>query len=380
MSDLLFVTLILAGIASIFVLVIVRARRMMPYIYCSAKVSAWEARLLPEVRLLEFADSAKVANILAGLDDTDYRPHLSDIPRVEDVDVVAVERALKNNLTERYQELLKYVPEERKETVERLIQRTDIWNLKTLLTAIHNKVPKGKRMEEMVPSPTFSEERLKLLTSAEDFQELLDYLKETEYFSVLSEALEGYERLGLVVLLSALDKHYYSSLWADVLSKKAQRRTLKALVGYELDAVNIKLILRLKREGAPPDEITRYVILPPYELTEEMMRSMIIADGIPSAIEVIRHTIYGQILRKTLSEVEATGSLFPIEKALDEGLLGSCKGEAIVRPMDMGPVLAHIYLKEKEVRNLRAIIKLKTDRVEPGKIKETLVRVPKIEL
>lgn len=380
MNDFLFVTLILAIIASIFVLVIVRARRMMPYIYCSSKVSAWEARLLPEARLREFADAPKVSNVLAGLDDTDYRPYLSDIPRAEDIDVVEVERALKKNLTERYQELLKLVPKERKETVKRLIERTDIWNLKTLLTAIHNKVPKEKRMEEMVPSPTFSEERLKLLTSAEDFQELLDYLKETEYFSVLSEALEDYEKLGLIALLSALDKHYYSSLWADVLSKKAQRRILKALVGYELDAVNIKLILRLKREGAPPDEITKYVILPSHELTEGVMRSMIIADNISSAIEVIRHTTYGPILRGAISEVEAADSLLPIEKALDEGLLRVCKREAIVRPMDIGPVIAHIYLKETEVRNLRSIIKLKADKIRPEKIKETLVKVPKIEL
>ncbi len=380
MSDLLFVALILAIIASVFVLIIVRARRLMPYIYCCAKISAWEARSLPEARLQEFADSANVANILAGLDDTDYRPYLSDIPKVENVDLVSVERALKKNLTERYRELLGIVPEERKETVEKLIGRTDIWNLKTLITAIHNKVPKEKRMEEMIPSPTFSEERLKLLASAENFQELLNYLKETEYFDVLSGALEDYEKLGLIALLSALDKHYYSSLWSGVLSKKAQRRALKALIGYELDAVNIKLILRLKREGAPPEEATKYIILPSHELTEEMMRSMIIAGDISSAIEVIGRTTYGPILHEALSEVEATGSLFPIERVLDEGLLKVCKREAIVRPMDIGPVIAHIHLKETEVRNLHAIIKLKADKVEPEKIKETIVRVPKIEL
>jgi len=145
MSDLLFVALILAIIASVFVLIIVRARRLMPYIYCCAKISAWEARLLPEARLQEFADSANVANILAGLDDSDYRPYLSDVPKVENIDLVAVERALKKNLTERYRELLGIVPEERKETVEKLIGRTDIWNLKTLITAIHNKVPRNSQ-------------------------------------------------------------------------------------------------------------------------------------------------------------------------------------------------------------------------------------------
>jgi vacuolar-type H+-ATPase subunit C/Vma6 len=138
--------------------------------------------------------------------------------------------------------------------------------------------------------------------------------------------------------------------------------------------------LRLKREGAPPDEITKYVILPSHQLTEEMIKSMIIADDIPSAIEVIWGTAYGPVLHEVLPEVEATGSLLPAERALDEGLLRVCKRVAIVHPFSIGPALAHIHLKETEVRNLRTIIKLKADKVEPEKIKETLVRVPKIEL
>ena len=380
MDDILFVALVLSIIASIFILVIVRARRLMPYVYSGAKVSAWEARLFSEARLHEFADAARVTNVLASLDDTDYRSYLADIPRVDDVDVVAVERALKRSLAERYQELLNYVPNERKETVRKLIGRADIWNLKTLITAIHNRVPKEKRMDEMIPSPTFSEERLKLLASAGDLNELLDYLKDTEYFGPLSEALESYEEMGLVVLLSALDKHYYSSLWADVVGKKPRRRTLKALIGYELDVVNIKLILRLKREGTPPEEIEKYVILPSYELNDEMIKSMIVAEDISMAVEGIRHTTYGSPLYWALTEVENTGSLLPIERVLDEGLLKVCKREAIIRPMDIGPVVSHIHLKEVEVRNLHAIIKLKADGVEPEKIKETLVKVPKIEL
>ena len=55
-DDILFVALVLSSIASIFIVVIVRARRLMPYVYSGAKVSAWEAKLLPEARLREFAE------------------------------------------------------------------------------------------------------------------------------------------------------------------------------------------------------------------------------------------------------------------------------------------------------------------------------------
>ncbi len=380
MDDVLFVALILSIIGVAFVLVVMRARRMMPYVYSGAKISAWEAKMFPETRLYEFAEMASVSNILASLDDTDYRQYIADIPRSGDINALEVERALKKALTERHQELLKYIPDDRRTTVEKLVARTDVWNLKTLITAIHNKVPKEKRMDDMVPSPTFSEERLKLLVSAESIEELLEYLKETEYYAPLSEALKSYEEIGLIILLSALDKQYYSELWSQVTRRKARRDVLKRIVGYELDAINIKIILRLKKEGVPPEEIEKRIILPAYETTEKMFKKMITAEDISAAVEVIRQTTYGAPVYWALTEVEKTDSLLPVERVLDEGLLKVCRREAIMNPMDIGAVISHIYLREVEVRNLHAIIKLKGDGIAPEKIKETIVKVPKIEL
>jgi len=376
MIDVLVVIFLIIG--TLFALVIYNARRSMAYVYCNATISAWEARLLSEARLMELADAPRITNVFAALDDTDYRPQLAEVPRGEEgVDMPVVERALRENLNARYRELLGMVPEERKETVTRVIERIDIWNLKAILTAIHNKVPKEKRLEELIPSPTLPREKLEMLASAEIFEQLLEFLKGSEYFDVLSEALKEYETRGLIAILSALDKHYYTSLWKDVLSKRAQRSVLRAILGYEIDALNIKLILRLKREGAPPEEIDRYLILPPHELTEAMLRAMIAAEDVPSAINMIHRTVYGQILLEALPQVEAQG-IFAAEKALDETHLKICRWLALTQLFSIAPVLSYIYLKENEMRNLRAIIRLKADKVEPQKIKETTVRVPKI--
>ncbi|MFQ6129697.1 MAG: V-type ATPase subunit [Candidatus Hadarchaeaceae archaeon] len=367
-------------IGALFSLVIYNARRSMAYVYCNATLSAWEARLLSEARLMELADAPRVTNIFAALDDTDYRPQLAEVPRVEEgVDMRVVERSLRENLNARYRELLGMVPKERRETVARVIGRVDIWNFKAIITAIHNKVSKEKRLEELIPSPTLPHERLEMLASAESFEELLEFLKGSEYFDVLSEALKEYETRGLIAILLALDKHYYTSLWKDVLSKRAQRSVLKAILGYEMDALNIKLILRLKREGAPPEEIDRYLILPPHELTEAMLRAMITAEDVPSAINMIHRTIYGQILLEALPQIETQG-IFAAEKALDEMHLKICRWLALTQLFTIAPVLSYIYLKENEMRNLRAVIRLKVDEVEPQRIKETIVKVPRIEL
>ena len=362
-----------------FALVIFHARRSIAYIYTSATISAWEARLLPEARLMELADAPGVVNIFAALDDTDYRHQLSGIPREGEVNMVEVENAFRDNSNARYLELLKMVPNERKEMIRRILQRTELWDLKAIVTAIHNKTPREERLKELMPSPTIPRERLEMLASAENFEKLLEFLKESEYFSVLSDALREYEERGLIALLSSLDRYYYTSLWRDVLRVKAQRSILMSLVGCEIDIVNLKLILRLKREGAKPEEIDRYLIRPSYMLTEGMLRSMVVAEDIRSAVDVVSRTPYGKILLDTLPQIEAQG-LFTAERALDEMQLKVFRWIALTRLFSIAPALSYFCLKENEMRNLRAIIRLKVDKAEPQKIKETIVRVPKIEL
>lgn len=293
--------------------------------------------------------------------------------------MVGVENALRDNSNARYRELLEMVPKERKETIRRVLQRVDLWNLKAIVTAIHKKIPKEERLKELMSSPTMPRERLEMLASAENFEQLLEFLKGSEHFDVLSEALREYEKRGLIALLSALDIHYYTSLWEDVLRVKAQRSILMSLVGYEIDSVNLKLILRLKLEGVKPEEIDRYLIRPSHQLTEEILRAMVVAEDIRSAVDVISRTFYGQILMEALPQVEAQG-LFVVEKALDEAQLKLCKWLAFTQFFSIAPAFAYIRLKEAEARNLHSIIRLKADGVEPQRIKELMVRVPKIEL
>ena len=355
------------------------ARQRLAYIYPSATISAWEARLLPEARLMEMADAPSVTSLFAALEDTEYRKQLAEVPREGGVDMVAVEQAFMDNSNERYAELLKMVPEERRETIRKLLQRAEVWNLKAIVTAIHNKTPKEERLRELMPSPTLPRERVEMLVSAESFEQLLEFLKESEYFPALSEALKEYEQRGLAALLTALDKHYYTSLWNEVLRVKAQRSILMPLIGYGLDAVNLKLILRLKLEGVKPEEIDGLLIRPSYALTEEMLRAMAVAEDLRSAADVVAHTPYGKILFETLPQVEARG-LYAVEKALDEAELKFTRWLSFMRFFSIAPMVAYIRMKETETRNLHAILRLKAEGVEPGKIKELLVRVPKIEL
>lgn len=370
--------LILALIAFLFVGLMLSARRWTSYVFCCATVSAWETRLLPENRLMELAEAPRLENLLSALEGTDYRLQAAELLRGE-LDLATVEKALRESSNARYRELLKLVPEERRETVRRILARVDLWNLKALLTMIHQGVPRERRLGQLMPSPTLPQERLELLASAGNLKELLEFLKGSEYFEVLSSALKDYEEKGLSVLLLALERQYYASLWREVLAKRAQLPILKTLIGYEIDALNVRLILRLKSEGVAPEEIDGLLVRPSYELTEGMLKAMVSSEDLPSAMSFIRGTLVGRVLEGVSSKIGEEG-LHAAERALEEGHLRLCRAMALAQPFSLAPVISYLLLRETEMKNLRTIIRLKAEGVEPQRIKELLVRVPRLEV
>ncbi|HDI12908.1 MAG TPA: hypothetical protein ENF64_02195 [Hadesarchaea archaeon] len=377
MIEVIVFVLVLMG--ALLAWVTISAKRSMAYVFCNATVSAWEAKLLSEARLMELVETQSITNIFSALDETEYRPQFTEIQRGGEVDMIAVEKAFMENLNMRYSELLSMVPRERKDIVMKILQRRDLMNLKTIVTMIHEKVPPEQRIHHLVPSPTMSQERLEMLASAEDFNELLEFLKGSEYFDVVAGSLEDYEKIGITAMISALDMNYYKNLWKEVLKKRSQRSILKSMIGYEIDSANIKLILRLKQENARPEEIEKRLIRPSHELTEEMLKAMITANDIRSAIHMIRITTPGSVLSNAITQIEREG-VQAAERALDEGHLKLCRWLGLTKFFSIAPVISYIKQKEAEVKNLRAIIRLKMDGFQPQKIKEKMVRVPKIEL
>jgi ATP synthase A1 C subunit len=376
MIEILLLILGLVGVSLVFIFL--HARRTAAYVFCNATISTWEARLLPDARLMEFAELPNVQALLSALGETEYRLQLKETEK-EKIDMIEIERAFHEHISGRFKELLELVPRERKDTIKRLLQKADLWNLKTILTMIHNKVPKELRARELIPSPITPPEKLELLSSAGDMTELLEFLKGSEYFDVISKALPDYEKYGLAPLLTALDKHYYSLLWEEVLAKKPQRRILRTVVGFQIDSVNAKLILRLKQEGVPPPEIDRFLIRPSHELSEAMLKAMVMAEDLRSAVHMIHITSVGKVLGVVSEKIEREG-VEAAERTLEVHYLKLCRWLGLMNFFSIAPALSYIAQKENEVKNLRVLIRLKADGVSPHEIKETLVRVPKIEL
>jgi len=351
-----------------FLMVVLHARRVVGYLYPAAAVSTWEARLLPESRLLELADAGGVEEILSSLGE-EYALPAAENPR-------ELEVALRGASSRRYAELLGMVPEEARGVVRRLLSWPEVWNLKSLLTSLHLGLPREERRRYLLPCPTLSQERLEMLASAESLEQLLEFLRESEHYGVLSAHLEEYRREGLFPLLHALDRHYYTGLWEEVRRMKGQRQVLVPLVGFELDALNLRLLLRLKREGVPPEKVEP-LLLPGHQLAGERLRELLLASDLRTCLELLPPA-YARILSPLLPQLEG-GDLSALEKALEEEHLRLCRWVALTHPFTLAPLYSYLKRREAEVRNLHLLLRLKMGGMEPQRIKEKLLRVPALE-
>ncbi|TDA32265.1 MAG: hypothetical protein DSO04_02530, partial [Hadesarchaea archaeon] len=66
-----------------FLMVVLHARRVVGYLYPAAAVSTWEARLLPESRLLELAEARGVEEVLSSLGEEYPLPPTTDPRELE---------------------------------------------------------------------------------------------------------------------------------------------------------------------------------------------------------------------------------------------------------------------------------------------------------
>ncbi len=380
MDDITLLLGVIAGLSVISVFIFYRAIKLIPYVHSSAKMNAWEANILSESRLDELLESPQAKQVLTFLEDTEYKEYVSEVSLEGKIRLAEVEKALNLYSRDRYEDILEVVPEERKETIEKVIGSIDLQNLKGIVIGLNRGVSGEELDKFLLSSPTFSQERLEMLTSAENLERFLECLEGSEYYEPFSEAYDEMdEEKGVFLLLRALDRAYYESLWEMVKEKKAQRDVLKDIIGTKLDLTNVKLILRLKREDIPPERISEFTV-PSYRLTDEQLKDMAAAKDIQSAADVLSGTVYSQIVQEGLNKYEETNSLFDIERTFDEEFLRTCRRISLSNPFSLAPVLSYIYLMETEVRNLRTIIGLKSEGIEPAEIENNLIRRRKIEL
>ncbi|WP_297523499.1 V-type ATP synthase subunit C [Thermococcus sp.] len=325
-----------------------------PYSYPNARINAMEAKLLSEQRLGELAESRTLQNLIVNLEDTDYKNFMGSATTVDEL-----ERALERSLASTYLLMEDILPDRVSGFFRLLLEEWDVRNIASVVKAKKRGEPAVDYVLEIgtiVP-------RVRAMAEAKTMEEILVILEGTPYEEPYQKLL--LDEISLTDFETWLYRIYYSKLLDYALSRKdeEERLILGEFVRTKIDITNIITLLRGKAAGLPGEEI-RKSLVPGGTLK---LDSALNVEDLGMALAELDSTKYGPVIRSVREEAEKDVSA--VRDALEDYLLQRVGELTKFYPLSIATALSYILRKEREMRRLRALIRLVASGFSPERIK-----------
>ncbi len=312
--------------------------------------------------------------------DSPYREELLAIPK-EKIDAEVLEMVLLNNQIRTYEELTRFSSGNIRKLLVAILSKFEVSNIKTMLRAAKAQTNVDQAMKNIIPTKELDKERCRaILTVSKTVDDVVNSLTDLEYGVIMKKVLnKHHEMRDITPLEVALDKAVYQQiLQATDDLDGSDRKIARDILGIEIDATNIKIILKCKAL-AVSQERTKEYLMPGVLITEEILNEAIKARTTRSAIEVLlmyvrkRNQAYKSIFSRLLKESDAP--VQQLEAILDKAAFETCQHmlKKYLRYYNIGFVLAFLTFKEIEIRNLRSIINGLQRNVPPNVIRKLLM-------
>ncbi|MFH1275498.1 MAG: V-type ATPase subunit [Candidatus Woesearchaeota archaeon] len=286
------------------------------------------------------------------LQDTHYKKEMDDFD-VSSEGIKNIEAALNVNLMRNFTKLHRISDKNMQKVIAIYLLRYDLENIKMILRSKFAKI----NMEEVEPllysSVNFTKDFMKILLSKNSVEEVvnsLDFLKKQKPGNNLFE------------VENTLDKYYLETLYDFSKNLKGQGKLVAKFLQYEIGAVNIKTIIKLKNADVLKGDINKYLVYP-----SKLVMKLSTLGSIPEMIKLLHRNKY------TTLTGEEKDLLTKLEIDLDVSLL---KKETLLVHQSLlsaNYILGYLFAKEIEVRNLKALVKGKKLGVSGEYLEQLLV-------
>jgi V/A-type H+-transporting ATPase subunit C len=360
--------LVIAVFGAIVVISLLRpVLGMFPYTYPNARVRARIGRIFDEKQFQEIIEAGnieEVKNYLRGF--PDYAKYIDQYP---------LEKALDTQLAENYDLVARITPDNSKDAFRFLLKKWDIRNIKSIIIAKEAGLNSKETLDLVVPYGDLTD-KLDALVDADDINEILNTLEGTEYAPILEDAIPLYQETGILLPLEAsLDKYLLKNLLRTVSTPEDDNTSyLKTYVGNMVDGANLKIILRAKVDGLKYEDIEPYMISEGYQIREWKLKDLMESEDVAGVISGLEGTEYAPLLAEAMANYNDTGSISAFEIALDNNVVETAKKISLKNQFGIGPMIGFLSRKEKEIKNLKIIVRGKREKgFTPAMIKEMLI-------
>lgn len=340
------------------------------FAYPIASVKAIGNPYIRSERVRELLESKSASEVTSNIVDSDYKIDVSG-----DADVDKIERALNAAYLKECENIAHMVPEGVKPFFRAYLMMLEAEQLKTAIRAKKMGLPPEETEKKLISTGSITQALIRNVADADDVEGAVLILQNTPYGRPLSDALPDYAEMRSVLPLElALDKFVFKQFHS---SKQhvdvSMTEPIGRFIGIYVDVINIKTILRAKKDGLEAETVQKYILLGGRELSEEGLKQISEYKDVMEIITQLEGTAYMSALEKAIPEYEETKSIYPFEVALDKFLLDSVLFLATAYHLGVGPLIKFIVAKQYEVRNIRAAIRGTSEGVPLEKMKKIVV-------
>lgn len=323
------------------------------YAYSSALVRAMEKRLLDVGRFDRMLDASTAEEALKVLAEVEYGNGGSNTGNVFDF-----EKLLSGEMTKCYNLLLEIAPQP--EIIEAFQRRHDYFNVKVLLKAELS----GKEAPSiLMDTGTVEKEKMKQIIRERDYGEFTPIMQQgvEQTYDVFSRTQDP-QTIDLI-----MDKASYSQFTADL--KAVDNLFLHEFVEDTIDITNIKMYIRARSLNKSWDFIKKLL------LDNGTISENVYLDNFDKAIEAFIGALgsskYGETVQKGWELFKARKNISGLERLLDDYMMKFIKRSKMAL-MGIEPLIAYLFAKETEIRNVRIIMTGKINRLPVDLIRERL--------
>ncbi|MGL5764865.1 MAG: V-type ATP synthase subunit C [Sarcina sp.] len=312
-----------------------------------------ETRLLDKSKIDRMIDSKSSLDSLKVLQETDYSAHMLDIKNA-----TAYEEILSKELIAVYENLYKICPV--KEIIDIMSLKYDYHNLKVFI--------KGKILAKdfsymIIPIGTVNTDKMKYAIDNEYYRDLDKLMREC-IESVLADfnTTKDPQRIDTII-----DKYQFKAIVNT--AKSIKNISIDKYITSLIDLTNIKTLLRVKKQNKKRDFLADILIEGGSIDFDKYVT--LLNESVENISTKLAHTNYENVLKEGISEFTQTQSVSTLEKLVDNYIMEMMKDAKFITSGPM-PVLAYLYAKENEIKQIRTIMVGKLNNIAEEVIRERL--------
>jgi len=342
------------------------------YPYVCARVKAKKSFLLSKDayhRMLGM-DLSEIGRYLG---ETQYRDEIASLSGKYS-GATLIEIGISQNLAKTYSDVISYAGGHLKEVIAEYLHRWDIYNIKTIIRGKVTKAPIEEIREILIQAGSLKPELINQLIQASSNEEIMETLRKQSVVYVDEELFRTALTTGkLAALEDALDKEYYLSLLKSIKETTVAEKRLSDFIRREIDIVNLKVLFKLKLEGAAGESMGQYFVMGGMEFKSDRLAKLAAAPSMKEIIDDIRQSSYSEYILPELEEFEDKKDVSSLLRAMDKALIEIAGKFSHLYPLSVLPVLDYVLRKKTEVDNIRIIARGKESGLDPELIKRLLV-------